>query len=250
MIIDDVTIKFSFFSKYLFILHKKGTRVELKNLNSFSNVLKATEYEIERQKSLVSRDIPVTKETRTYDTKSNQTISIRTKEDQYDYRFMPEPNLLPLVVFPSQSFTPTENLKCLKNPELIFGQKYLEIARTLDRQFFLDLDKVKAAYLQKDLPQKRRNFLARSFGLSDEMAFVFVANDLDKIMERILLCENTRELKDEKLLGPLVSILNFEYLNQINLNPEFEKLDFDFRCRRIESYLKLKSQSKFEFTLE
>ena len=69
-------------------------------------------------------------------------------------------------------------------------------------------------------------------------------------MERILLCENTRELKDEKLLGPLVSILNFEYLNQINLNPEFEKLDFDFRCRRIESYLKLKSQSKFEFTLE
>jgi aspartyl-tRNA(Asn)/glutamyl-tRNA(Gln) amidotransferase subunit B len=96
----------------------------LKNLNIFSNVLKATEYEIERQKSLVSRDIPVTKETKTYDNKSNQTISIRTKEDQYDYRFMPVPNLLSLVVFPSQSFTPTENLKCLNNPDLIFGQKY------------------------------------------------------------------------------------------------------------------------------
>jgi len=103
---------------------KNGTRVELKNLNIFSNVLKATEYEIERQKSLVSRDIPVTKETKTYDNKSNQTISIRTKEDQYDYRFMPVPNLLSLVVFPSQSFTPTENLKCLNNPDLIFGQKY------------------------------------------------------------------------------------------------------------------------------
>lgn len=205
--------------------------------------MKATEYEIERQKTLIKTDIPIPKETRTYDTKSSKTISIRTKEDQYDYRFMPEPNLLPLVVYPSNTFAP-EQTKCLNNPNLLFGRKYIDMAASLEPEFHIDLDKVKEDFGTKDLPQRRRDFMTSTFGLSDEMSFVFVANDLDKIMERILL-DGNKQLMDKSLLKPLVSLLNFEYLNQINSNPEFEKIDFDFKCQKIASYLELKSKGNF-----
>ena len=70
---------------------------------TFQEILKATEYEIQRQKLLVSRDEIIKMETRTYDSDSKKTIAIRSKEDKYDYRFMPEPNLLPLVILPSKS---------------------------------------------------------------------------------------------------------------------------------------------------
>lgn len=121
-----------------------GIRVELKNLNSFNAVLKATEYEIERQKKVVLAGGRVELETRTYNSQTRTTVSIRSKEDQYDYRFMPEPNLLPLVVYPSQSLKIVSDVdkKCVNNPELIISDEFLDQYRQgLDQQFYVDFDK-------------------------------------------------------------------------------------------------------------
>jgi len=75
-----------------------GTRTELKNLNSFKFVEKALHYEILRQKELIADGGEVVQETRLYDSVKNRTFSMRGKEEAHDYRYFPDPDLLPLVV--------------------------------------------------------------------------------------------------------------------------------------------------------
>ncbi len=75
-----------------------GTRTEIKNLNSFKHVEKALYYEIERQKEIILDDGRVVQETRLWDPDKSRTFSMRGKEDAHDYRYFPDPDLLPLVV--------------------------------------------------------------------------------------------------------------------------------------------------------
>lgn len=73
-------------------------KVEIKNLNSFRNVLRALEHEVERQRKMIQDGERVTRETRLYDADRDLTVSMRSKEEAHDYRYFPEPDLLPLRV--------------------------------------------------------------------------------------------------------------------------------------------------------
>jgi len=75
-----------------------GTKVEIKNMNSFRAVEKAIEYEIKRQADVVARGEQLTQETRLWDPDREVTRSMRSKEFAHDYRYFPDPDLLPLVV--------------------------------------------------------------------------------------------------------------------------------------------------------
>lgn len=77
---------------------KLGTKVELKNINSFRFIEKAIEFEIERQIDCVETGISIVQETRLYDPTKNQTISMRSKEDAHDYRYFADADLLPVIV--------------------------------------------------------------------------------------------------------------------------------------------------------
>lgn len=77
---------------------KFGTKVEIKNINSFRFIEKAIEYEIQRQIDCVLNKEPIVQETRLYDPDKNRTFTMRTKEEAHDYRYFPDPDLLPLVV--------------------------------------------------------------------------------------------------------------------------------------------------------
>ena len=77
---------------------KFGTKVEVKNMNSSSNVKKAIEYEIERQIELIENGGEVVHETRSFNAANGGTISMRHKEEANDYRFFPEPDLQPVIV--------------------------------------------------------------------------------------------------------------------------------------------------------
>lgn len=80
---------------------KLGTRTEIKNVNSFKNVEKAVEGEILRQIAVVSSGGKIVQETRLFDADTEQTVVMRTKEDAHDYRYFPDPDLLPVCVTPS-----------------------------------------------------------------------------------------------------------------------------------------------------
>ncbi len=75
-----------------------GTRAEIKNVNSFSALQRALEYEIDRQIEIVEEGGQVVQETRLWDDNSRETRSMRGKEDAHDYRYFPEPDLMPLVI--------------------------------------------------------------------------------------------------------------------------------------------------------
>ena len=77
---------------------KLGTKTEIKNVNSFRFVQKAIEYEINRQVQLIEKGKKVIQETRLFNSKSNKTYSMRSKEDAHDYRYFPDPDLQPLIL--------------------------------------------------------------------------------------------------------------------------------------------------------
>jgi aspartyl-tRNA(Asn)/glutamyl-tRNA(Gln) amidotransferase subunit B len=77
---------------------KLGTRCEIKNLNSFRFMERAIEFEARRQIELIEDGKPVRQETRLFDPERDETRSMRTKEDAQDYRYFPDPDLLPLMV--------------------------------------------------------------------------------------------------------------------------------------------------------
>ena len=75
---------------------KLGTRCEIKNVNSIKFMQMAIDYEANRQVDLIEEGGKIDQETRLFDTKKNQTRSMRSKEDAHDYRYFPDPDLLPL----------------------------------------------------------------------------------------------------------------------------------------------------------
>lgn len=75
-----------------------GIRTEMKNLNSFQSIMRAIEYEFQRQVKEVEAGGTIVQETRRFDQASGKTYSMRTKEDAQDYRYLPDPDLMPIVV--------------------------------------------------------------------------------------------------------------------------------------------------------
>lgn len=102
---------------------KLGTRTEMKNMNSFRSIIRAIEYEIERQIDVVESGEKVIQETRRWDEVSGKTFSMRDKEDAQDYRYFPEPDLVAIKL--SEEYI--ENIKNTL-PELPESrkQRYLE----------------------------------------------------------------------------------------------------------------------------
>ena len=92
---------------------KLGIRAEIKNINSFKFVEQAINYEIERQREILDSGDKVVQETRLYDPAKNQTRSMRSKEEANDYRYFPDPDLLPVYI-------DEEDIKSIKStmPEL------------------------------------------------------------------------------------------------------------------------------------
>jgi aspartyl-tRNA(Asn)/glutamyl-tRNA(Gln) amidotransferase subunit B len=77
-----------------------GVKTELKNMNSFRNVQKALDYEIRRQTALLDQGEKIIQETRLWDAAKAVTASMRGKEEAHDYRYFPDPDLVPLVIDP------------------------------------------------------------------------------------------------------------------------------------------------------
>jgi len=81
---------------------KLGTKVEIKNMNSFSGIHAALVFEARRQRECMARSVPIVQETRRWDPDAMETASMRTKENAHDYRYFPEPDLVPVELSDEQ----------------------------------------------------------------------------------------------------------------------------------------------------
>ena len=81
---------------------KLGTKVEIKNMNTFKGIHAALEYEAKRQRACMAHSIPIVQETRRWDGDAMETASMRSKENAHDYRYFPEPDLVPVELSKEQ----------------------------------------------------------------------------------------------------------------------------------------------------
>lgn len=97
-----------------------GTRTEVKNVNSISNVKTAIAFEIKRQIDLIEAGESVVQQTRTFDAATGKTAALRTKEDAHDYRYFPEPDLPPIIITEAKIADWQAEIEVL--PEMLFQQ--------------------------------------------------------------------------------------------------------------------------------
>ena len=97
---------------------KLGTKVEIKNLNSFRFLQRALDYEIERQVKVLSQGGEIVQETRLWDEAEAVTLPMRSKEEAHDYRYFPEPDLLPLKLDPAWIERLRQELPELPGPKM------------------------------------------------------------------------------------------------------------------------------------
>ncbi|CAN9510258.1 unnamed protein product [Ophioblennius macclurei] len=130
-----------------------GVRTEVKNINSARYLARAIDYEIQRQIEVLQKGGTVHNETRAYDSKSGETVPMRDKEGLQDYRFMPEPNLPPLIVYEDNASLPTGTDAC----QTVVVQKIKEGL--------------------PELPGVKRDRLVQTYGILPEHSFTLVNED-------------------------------------------------------------------------
>ncbi len=153
-----------------------GTRTELKNLNSFRFVEKALAWEIARQKEALGQGEQIVQETRLWDTEKNRTISMRGKEEAHDYRYFPDPDLVPLVIESSW-------------------------IKEVEKQL-------------PELPDQRRARFMADFDLPEYDAGVLIAaREIADYFEDCLAAVNKPKLVSNWMMGELTAILNAKGLS-------------------------------------
>jgi aspartyl-tRNA(Asn)/glutamyl-tRNA(Gln) amidotransferase subunit B len=123
---------------------KFGTKVEVKNLNSFRNVQKSIDFEIKRQVALIEEGGKVTQQTRTFDASTGKTQVLRAKEDAHDYRYFNEPDLQPILV--REDYIQEIKSKLPALPKALFA-KYQKLGlNEYDAQLLTESKEVAAYY--------------------------------------------------------------------------------------------------------
>lgn len=176
---------------------KLGTRTELKNINSFKFVEKAINYEVQRQIDLLEEGKKVIQETRLYDENKNITKSMRSKEEANDYRYFPDPDLLPIEI----------------NDDYI-----LEIQKTLP-----------------ELPEVKAQNYKSNYDFTDEQINIILSNsEITNFIDKILPIS---KISAKKLINYFISTvyikLNKENLNL--LEDDLKPKDFYMLIELIEN---------------
>jgi aspartyl-tRNA(Asn)/glutamyl-tRNA(Gln) amidotransferase subunit B len=126
---------------------KLGTKVEIKNLNSFRFLQRALDYEIQRQMEVLSQGGRILQETRLWDESKERTFSMRSKEEAHDYRYFPEPDLLPLKLDPEWIARIKDSLPELPGPKVSrFAKEY---GLSLDDALLLTATPAAADYFEE-----------------------------------------------------------------------------------------------------
>ncbi len=148
---------------------KLGTKVEIKNMNTFKGIHAALEYEARRQRECMAHSIPIVQETRRWDGEALETASMRSKENAHDYRYFPEPDLVPVELSEEQV---EEWRKLLpEKPEVRRARMVAEYGLTEYDAEVLAQQKERADYFEKAAAQAKKPKLLCNFYMSDVMSY-------------------------------------------------------------------------------
>ena len=165
---------------------KLGIRAEIKNINSFKFVEQAINYEIERQSEILDSGGEVVQETRLYDPAKNQTRSMRSKEEANDYRYFPDPDLLPVYI-------DDQDIKSIKST-------------------------------MPELPEEKRNRLMRDYSLSEYDTSVLISDkNLSSYFESVI---KSKKLEPKNVANWILTDLlglankNRTAINELPITPD------------------------------
>ena len=148
---------------------KLGTKVEIKNMNTFKGIHAALEYEARRQRECMAHSIPIVQETRRWDGEAMETASMRSKENAHDYRYFPEPDLVPVELGEEQV---EEWRKLLpEKPEVRRARMAREYGLTEYDAEVLAQQKERADYFEKAAAKAKKPKLLCNFYMSDVMSW-------------------------------------------------------------------------------
>ena len=218
---------------------KLGTRTELKNINSFKFVEKAIIFEIDRQIKELEKGEEIIQETRLYDSKKNLTRSMRSKEEANDYRYFPEPDLIPIKISKDQINDVRKNLPEL--PEIMKERFMNSYELSDDNAELVTINKETASFFEEVL----------SYGVSPKNAVNWITGDLFALLNKNdtniseskvnpkHIAEIIQNIEDQKISGPsakklleivwsaggeIQELIQKEGLEQISNDDEIEKI--------------------------
>lgn len=183
-------------------LHKEGeeklsgTKVEVKNINSFKFVEKAINFEIARQAEVLDEGEKVVQETRGWDSVKNETVSQRKKESAHDYRYFPEPDIPPME-FTKEYF---QELK-MKLPELPDAKAkrfYEQYALSEESVLVLVSEKGIANYFEKVVSEVEEKTASKEISSEKEKVFKLAANYILTELRKHLI-DNSEDISDIKI---------------------------------------------------
>ena len=148
---------------------KLGTKVEIKNMNTFKGIHAALEYEAKRQRECLARSIPIVQETRRWDGEAMETASMRSKENAHDYRYFPEPDLVPVELSEEQIAEWRALLP--EKPEARRARMVRDYGLTDYDAAVLAQAKERADYFEKAAAQAKKPKLLCNFYMSDVMSY-------------------------------------------------------------------------------
>ena len=173
-----------------------GTKVEVKNINSFKFVEKAIAYEIERQTELLEAGKKVVQETRGYDSNRGTTVSQRMKESAHDYRYFPEPDIPPFKF--TKEYVEELKRKLSELPDRKEERFQKEYNLPVDDVAILVSDKHLAAYFEEVIGELKEKISCGEFKLGENKAMKLAANYM--IVEiRKHLAEHSHSMADLKI---------------------------------------------------
>ena len=167
-----------------------GTRTEMKNLNSISNVKAAIEYEIVRQKKILDSNEKVIQETRRWDAQKNKSFSLRNKEEAHDYRYFPDPDLMPIEM-------DRERIKILEDS---LPEKPFDLQRRYQKEFNLPYTITSVLCSDLSLCNFFENALER-YNAPKQIAN-YIVNDLLRELSLSSKPGETKPQVDSKMIKP------------------------------------------------
>jgi|TARA_B100000902_G_scaffold17107_1_gene20536 aspartyl-tRNA(Asn)/glutamyl-tRNA(Gln) amidotransferase subunit B len=167
-----------------------GTRTEIKNINSFKFIEKAINFEIKRQIKILEKGEKVVQETRLYDSSKDETRPMRSKEFANDYRYFPEPDLLPVVISDEEIQKIKDEFPELPNEKEIRFQKQFELS-AYDAQIIAS-SKSMADFFEKTAKQTKNYPLLSNWLIGEVSAYL--NKELIEINESKLSVENVATL--------------------------------------------------------